>query len=75
MKLQFTGRIMKELKEKNISEDQLINNLYIGKYTVNDLEFSVNKNVDGTIIVDSLDNFDLFGDDIVKTVEIDDFEI
>ncbi|MCS4487176.1 hypothetical protein [Staphylococcus americanisciuri] len=74
MKLQFTSSIINELEEKNITEEQLLNRLYIGVYEVGGLEFAVNKNKE-SIIIDSIDNFDLFGEDIAKSIEVEDFNI
>ncbi|MCS4486396.1 hypothetical protein [Staphylococcus americanisciuri] len=74
MKIQFTSSILEEMKAKNITEEQLLNRLYIGVYEVDGLEFAVNKNKE-SIIIDSIDNFDLFGEDIAKTIDVDDFEV
>ncbi|QDX01134.1 hypothetical protein DWB90_09065 [Staphylococcus chromogenes] len=74
MELRLSQNLLNELEEHGYTEEQLINNLYIGKYSVGYLEFAVNKKMDGTIIVDSMHNIDLFGD-TEKVIEVEDFDI
>ena len=74
MKLRLSQNLLDELKEHGYSEEQLINNLYIGKYSVGDLEFAVNKKMDGTVVVDSMYNIDLFGN-TGKVIEVEKFDI
>ena len=53
---------------------RLIFHSVIDKYSVGDLEFAVNKKMDGSVVVDSMHNIDLFGN-TGKVIEVENFDI